>query len=66
MDKDGQIVSGPTVSEEPTSSNTILCVCEDDFNLERVVPDERETWNPVKGDVPMVHSTTSSHYSIFR
>ena len=27
---------------------------------------EEETWEPVVRDIPMVHSTTSSHYSIFR
>ena len=68
IDKDGHIVSNPIVSQEPTTDNTILCVCESDFALERVVPTSgrREIWKPVEGDIPMVHSTTSSHYSIFR
>ena len=67
IDKDGHIVSDPIVSQEPTADNTILCVCESDFALERAVPTSgRETWEPVEGDIPMVHSTTSSHYSIFR
>ena len=68
IDKDGHVVSDPIVSQEPTTDNTILCVCEGDFALERAVPTsgQRETWNPVEGDIPMVHSTTSSHYPIFR
>lgn len=67
IDKDGHIVSNPIVSQEPTTDNTILCVCESDFALERSIPTSgRETWEPVEGDIPMVHSTTSSHYSIFR
>ena len=48
-----------------SEQNTILCVCEDDFsNQERT--SSTEEWEPVKKDIPMVHSTTSSHYSIFR
>ena len=52
-----------------TSNNTILCVCEDDFyNNER---SGSGTWTPTEDnggirDIPMVHSTTSSHHSIFR
>ena len=67
IDKDGHVVSEPIVSQDPTTDNTILCVCESDFDLERAVPTSGfETWDPVEGDIPMVHSTTSSHYSIFR
>lgn len=68
IDKDGHVVSKPIISQVPTTDNTILCVCESDFDIERVVPTsgQRETWVPVEGDIPMVHSTTSSHYSIFR
>jgi hypothetical protein len=82
MDRNGQIVSMSSPSDQ-TSSNTILCVCEDDYDLNRVVPQynyddlqESDFWHPEetdekgnpKGirDIPMVHSTTSSHYSIFR
>ena len=56
----------PIVSQAPTTDNTILCVCEDDFAIERAIPSTREIWEPVEYDIPMVHSTTSSHYSIFR
>jgi hypothetical protein len=68
IDKDGHVVSEPIVSQDPTTDNTILCVCAGDFDIERAVPTsgQRETWDPVEGDIPMVHSTTSSHYSIFR
>lgn len=53
MDRNGKIVSGPMVSEESTSSNTILCVCEDDYDLNRVVPQynyedlqDSDFWHP--------------------
>lgn len=63
MDKDGHILSEPEVWS--SSVNSILCVCEDDFYRERMKSDE--VWTPVVvDDIPMVHSTTSSHYSIFR
>jgi hypothetical protein len=38
VDKNGQLKSEPTVSEL-TDNNTILCVCEQDFDLDRVVPE---------------------------
>lgn len=47
-----------------SGDNTILCVCEDDYLNER--NPNTEVWTPEERDVPMVHSTTSSHYSIFR
>ena len=47
-----------------SSVNSILCVCEDDFYREKM--ESSEVWTPVVDDIPMVHSTTSSHYSIFR
>lgn len=58
-----------------SSKNLIVCVCEDDFKSTRTVPASPETWNPEEKDedgdtgirdIPMVKSTTSSHYSIFR
>ena len=66
MDMQGQIVSEPIVWT--SNVNSILCVCEDDFYRDQMVDSTREeaTWEPVEGDIPMVHSTTSSHYSIFR
>ncbi len=63
-----------------SSRNTILCVCKKDFckfdddgnmvNADREVGETGE-WTPTEEnggirDIPMVHSTTSSHYSIFR
>ena len=66
IDKDGHVVSEPIVSKSQTTDNTILCVCEDDFDIERTIPTTRKPWEPVEYDIPMVHSTTSSHYSIFR
>ena len=67
MDVEGQIVSEPIVWT--SNVNSVLCVCEDDFYRDETVDStsqQRGTWSPVKGDIPMVHSTTSSHYSIFR
>ena len=80
IDKDGHVVSDPIVSQEPTTDNTLLCVCKKDFckfdddgnmvNVDREVGETGE-WTPTEEnggirDIPMVHSTTSSHYSIFR
>ena len=82
IDKDGQIKSDYPIVWD-SNDNTILCVCEGDFDKDRVVPERdydnlqsKDFWNPEelddegnpKGirDIPMVHSTTSSHYSIFR
>lgn len=71
MNKDGQIVSEPEVWS--SSINSILCVCEDDFYRDKpreaqrsLKRDATNTWTPDERDIPMVHSTTSSHYSIFR
>ena len=61
-DKDGNL----DIKLFKTKDNTILCVCEDDFLETRVVPTEPGVWTPVIRDIPMVKSTTSSHYSIFR
>ena len=62
-----------------SSANTILCVCKRDFcsldangdlpdgqliNDRRLLDDGQ--WTAVSSDIPMVKSTTSSHYSIFR
>lgn len=69
MDRNGQILSDPTDPIIWTSNvNSILCVCEDDFYRDQMGDStrEEETWEPVVRDIPMVHSTTSSHYSIFR
>ena len=57
-----------------SSVNSILCVCEDDFYRDKpreaqrsLNRDTTDTWTPdEERDIPMVHSTTSSHYSIFR
>lgn len=80
IDSKGQFVTEPEYWT--SNVNSILCVCEDDFyNNDRVVHDldnlqDSDYWHPEelddegnpKGirDIPMVHSTTSSHYSIFR
>ena len=67
MDVEGQIVSEPIVWT--SNVNSVLCVCEDDFYRDETVDStaqQRGTWSPETGDIPMVHSTTSSHYSIFR
>jgi hypothetical protein len=49
--------------------NEILSVCEQDFSPKRSTstsPSSTErTWDPKTGDVSMVHSTTSSRYSVF-
>lgn len=75
IDKDGQFRKDndglPIVNVFDSTKNTILCVCEDDFKSTRTVPASPGTWNPTEGnggirDIPMVKSTTSSHYSIFR
>lgn len=80
IDRDGQFArrSDGSLDIELFSSkdNTILCVYEDDFLATRTVPASPGTWHPeekdedgnFKGirDIPMVKSTTSSHYSIFR
>ena len=53
----------PTIKVFESTQNNILCVCEDDFNNgDRTSTEE---WEPVVKDIPMVKSTTSSHYSIF-
>ena len=71
IDKDGQIKTDPIVWD--SNDNTILCVCKGDFDKDRVVPERdydhlqsEDFWEPDERDIPMVHSTTSSHYSIFR
>ena len=70
----------PAVVRFDNTKNTILCVCKSDFcgfdadgnmlNQDRGVSGSGE-WSPTAAnngirDIPMVHSTTSSHYSIFR
>ena len=60
MDQDGN----PDMQVFASEANTILCVCEDDYlNHERLTSDG--VWVPVVGDIPLVKSTTSSHYSVF-
>lgn len=79
IDVNGHVIGTPITF---TGANTILCVCRDDFNSDRTVPvydydnlTEDDYWNPEQEDedgdtgirdIPMVKSTTSSHYSIFR
>lgn len=45
-----------------------FCKFDDDGNMVNADREVGETggWTPVIGDIPMVHSTTSSHYSVFR
>lgn len=64
IDVNGQLIGEPY----PFSSgdNTILCVCGDDFLETRTVTGNLGAWTPEMRDIPMVRSTTSSHYSIFR
>ena len=64
IDSEGQIKDKPTFWS--SNDNTILCVYRDDFNSDRTVPTRRGEWTPVERDIPMVKSTTSSHYSVFR
>ena len=68
MDKDGKFVlkedGNPDICMYGSPNNTILFVCESDFM--RRGGYESEPWTPKVGDVTMVHSTSSSHYSIFR
>lgn len=70
IDREGQFArkSDGTLDIKLFSSNqnTILCVCEDDFKNTREKPENPGTWTPEIRDIPMVKSTTSSHYSIFR
>lgn len=72
MDKDGKILNvsgGERFRMWHSNVNEILSVCEADFSPRVVDVAEdtaADTWEPQKGDIPMVHSTTSSHYSIFR
>lgn len=47
-----------------SDKNEILSVCEKDFKPRN--SESTELWSKVEGDVSMVHSTTSSHYSVFR
>ena len=72
----------PILNLFSSKDNTILCVCEDDFSADRTVTvydydnlTEDDYWHPEQEDedgntgirdIPMVKSTTSSHYSIFR
>ena len=47
--------------------NTILCVCESDFEEGRTsAPSSRSEWTPVVGEIPVVKSTTSSVVSVFK
>ena len=70
IDKDGQFAKDengvPILNLFSSEDNTILCVCEDDFKKTREKPENPGTWTPKIRDIPMVKSTTSSHYSIFR
>lgn len=69
---DGETVLVPDIKVFTSERNTILCVCASDFcGLEdgrfcdRKVVDGGKEWTPVERDIPMVKSTTSSHYSVF-
>ena len=80
IDSEGQIKDKPTFWA--SNDNTILCVYRDDFNSDRTVPvydydnlTENDYWHPEQEDedgntgirdIPMVKSTTSSHFSVFR
>lgn len=80
IDGEGQIKDKPTFWS--SNDNTILCVFRDDFNSDRTVPvydydnlTEDDYWHPEQEDedgntgirdIPMVKSTTSSHFSVFR
>ena len=80
IDSEGQIKNKPTFWS--SNDNTILCVYRDDFNSDRTVPvydydnlTENDYWHPEQEDedgntgirdIPMVKSTTSSHFSVFR
>ena len=81
VDKEGQLVRDKKgrlyINLFVADSNLGICVCEDDFNESRTsVVQGRGVWHPEQvgedgnpigiRDIPMVHSTTSSHYSIFR
>lgn len=73
IDSEGQLSTVPMTFS--SDRNTILCVCEQDFFqpadgdiacADRPVRESSEPWTPETRDIPMVKSTTSSHYSIFR
>lgn len=82
MDKDGQFKRRSDGKLDmaliaASNRNTILCVCKEDFcqfdsengNILALDRPSRNTgkWSPtIVDEVPMVKSTTSSHYSIFR
>ena len=65
IDVEGQVKD--IIDHWQSENNEILSVCEDDFKKGRA-----SSQKPSDGvefgerEVPMVHSTTSSHYSVFR
>ena len=65
MDKDGRFDNEFGVRRWTSSKNEILSVCERDF-LKRGDEHVGEVGDVLEGEIPMVHSTTSSHYSVFR
>lgn len=79
IDKDGQFVKTsdgiPAIELQISEQcNLILCVCAKDFQ-DVIRAKTNEIWHPEQvdedgnsgiRDIPTVHSTTSSHYSIFR
>lgn len=71
IDMNGQICrnsdGGLDISTYSSNRNEILCVCEGDFLPGRHSVTEPTIWkNPIQANIPMVISTTSSHYSVFR
>ena len=68
IDKDGQILDiSPDQKLRIWSSerNEILSVFENDFLPKKSKVSRKEEWTPTESDIPMVKSTTSSHYSVF-
>lgn len=70
IDKNGQLAKDkdgfPDIVMFKSKDNLILSVCENDFDSSR--EDKKETWDKdeqILGPIPMVKSTTSSHYSVF-
>ena len=71
IDMNGQICrnsdGGLDISTYSSNRNEILCVCEGDFLPGKHSVNEPTIWkNPIQANIPMVTSTTSSHYSVFR
>ena len=71
IDMNGQICrtsdGGLDISTYSSNRNEILCVWDGDFLHGKHNRNRPIIWkNPIQANIPMVTSTTSSHYSVFR